>query len=113
MTEFNDLIIWGREYPDVMESSSYGTPALKLKNTPLVRLREDNATVAMVAADQDIEALPRIAPDTFSVPQHYVGYGMLVIDLQKVQKQELEGLFRNAVKLVSSKQAKKKTRKAK
>ena len=111
MVEFNDLIVFARKFPDVGESTSYGTPALKLKNKLLVRLREDNATIAMVASGQDIEALPQISPDIFSVPPHYAGYGMLVIDLRKVQKQELENLFQDAIKLVGNSLAKKKTKK--
>ncbi len=105
MPTYDDLRAIARTIPNVEESTSYGTPALKLKKKLVARLREDGHTVAMFSAEQDIEMLPKISPETFSVPQHYVGYGMLVIDLQRIRKEELVGLFQEAVKQVSKKLA--------
>lgn len=105
MPTFADLCAVAQTIPDVHESTSYGTPALKLKNKLIVRLREDGHTLAMLASQQDIDALPVLAPHTFSVPEHYVGYGMLVVDLRTVGTDELAGLFRAAVAQVAERLA--------
>jgi hypothetical protein len=93
MPSFDDLRAFAMGLSGVEESTSYGTPALKIKKKLIARLREDSYSLAIVATDDDLEALPNIYPGTFSIPQHYVGYGMLVIDLRTVQQAELEGLF--------------------
>lgn len=95
---------------DVEESTSYGTPALKIRNRLIARLREDGTSLAIRATDGDREALPQINPNTFSIPQHYVGSGMFVIDLNTVELSELERLFRSAVQQVLTDLAEKKQR---
>lgn len=104
---FDDLRAFALDFADVKESTSYGTHALKLKDKLLVRLREDGRSIAMLASDTDIQALPQVDAEIFSVPQHYVGYGMLVVDLQKVRTDELKALFVEAIRQAGIRQRKK------
>lgn len=115
MPTFDDLKTWAGTIPGIEESTSYGTPALKYRKKLVSRLLEDGVSVSIFAREHDVEALPKTDPDTFSVPKHYVGYGMLVINLATVRKAELEGLFRESAKIVQEKieLAKPKTKKVK
>ena len=66
-------------------------------------LREDGSSLAIRATQEDIVALPQINPETFSVPQHYAGYGMIVISLNAVRAEELRGLFATALQMAMPK----------
>ena len=90
-------------FPEVEESTSYNTPTFKVRKKLIARLREDSFSLAIKAAQTDIEALPQIDPATFSVPQHYVGYSMIVINLNTVRLEELRGLFAVAWRMVAPK----------
>ncbi len=110
MPTFADLRSFALDMSDVEESTSYGTSAFKIHKRLIARLREDGVSLAIRATDGDREALPQINPTTFSIPQHYVGSGMLVIDLNTVEPPELERLFRSAVQQVLVDLAEKKQR---
>jgi hypothetical protein len=82
--------------PDAEESTSYGTPALKVRGTLFVRLKEDGETV-VVRMDLPERAV-RIAaePDVFFVTDHYVGYPYVLVRLAAVSKGELREVLRGA-----------------
>lgn len=103
MPTFDDLRKFARTIPEVEESTSYGTPALKYRMKLVARLREDGQTLAMVAGVANVEALPQVDSSVFSVPEHYAGYGMIVVDLAEVRQAELEGLFQDAIQILRSK----------
>ena len=49
----------GREFDGVEESTSYGTPALKVRGKLLVRLREDGETLVLMTTFVDRDLLLR------------------------------------------------------
>jgi hypothetical protein len=107
MVTFDELRQMALTFAEVEESTSYNTPAFKVRKKLIARLREDGFTLAIRALQEDIVALPQIDPETFSVPQHYVGYGMIVINLNSVRAEELRGLFAAAWQIAKPKKAQK------
>lgn len=57
--------------PAVEASTSYGTPALKVKGRLMVRLREDGETVVFRADWDRREAAMTLHPDVFFITDHY------------------------------------------
>ena len=90
------LAIAGR-YPDVEESRSYGTPAIKVKGKLMARLRsEAEGSLAIVCPFDDREALMELNPDVFFITDHYQDYEFLLVDLMKADLASLESLIDTA-----------------
>ncbi len=54
-----------KELPEVEDSTSYGTPALKVRGTLLARLKEDGETLVLKTTLADRTLLLNGAPDIF------------------------------------------------
>src|SRR4051794_23228858 len=82
--------------PGVEESTSYRTPAMKVRGKLVARLKEDGQTIVvpMSIADRDV----RIAaePDVFFVTDHYVPYPYVLVRLATVARADLRELLRDA-----------------
>lgn len=97
MSTWADVIAIGAELPEVVESTSYGTPALKVRKKMLCRMRSDpDALVVRVIDVEDRDALLRQDPDVFFTTPHYDGYPYLLVRLEKVAKQVLAELLEDA-----------------
>ncbi|GAB2925467.1 MmcQ/YjbR family DNA-binding protein [Micromonospora polyrhachis] len=77
--------------PEVQHSTSYGTPACKVRGKVFARLLEDGEQVAIFTRER--EALLATDPVTFTVPAHYVNYPMVVLQLSRVDDDELRELL--------------------
>jgi hypothetical protein len=95
MVTIDQLRTIALKFPGVEESSEQ-FPAFRIHKKLLVWLREDGVSVAIKASEDDIETYPHIDPQTFSVPSHYVGYGILVINLATIGEAELRGFVARA-----------------
>ena len=76
------------ELPEVEIGTWYGTPALKVRGKGFARLRDDGALVVMVDV-LEREALMQSEPETFYVTPHYDDYPAMLIDLGRIEPQEL------------------------
>jgi hypothetical protein len=86
----------------VGESTSYGTPAFKVRGKLVARLREDGETL-VVGMDLDQRAeLLAADPDTYYLTDHYLNYPWILVRLQRVHPDALRDLLRGAVRLASS-----------
>lgn len=83
---WDDIIQLAREFPDVEESTSYGTPALKVRGKLLTRLRPELDSVVFfdVALDEK-EMLVDASPDIFHTTAHYDGYPMVLAYLAQLE----------------------------
>jgi hypothetical protein len=79
--------------PGVEETTSYGTPALKVNGKLLVRLKEDGETVALWVSFEERLALVHEQPDVFFVTPHYENYPMVLVRLAAVDREELRELI--------------------
>jgi len=83
MTELN--------FPATEESTSYGTPAFKVKKTLLMRLWEDGETLVIHSDDRD----EWLADDAaiFFFTEHYRNYPYVLVRLKKIGKRKLRTLI--------------------
>ncbi len=78
-----------RELPEVVVDSWYGTPALKVRDKGLVRLKEDGKDVVFVLEDvTEQEALCETQPAVFYITDHYRGHAAVLARLAKLKAAE-------------------------
>ncbi|HEU0165338.1 MAG TPA: MmcQ/YjbR family DNA-binding protein [Thermomicrobiales bacterium] len=87
----------GRALPEVEESTSYGTPALKVKGKLLARLRSDGDGGLMLrCALEEKELLLQSGDPSFYTTPHYDGYAAILIDLERVDVTRLTEMIDEA-----------------
>jgi hypothetical protein len=89
--------------PDVNESTSYGTPALKLKDKLLARVWEDGATLVLRCTPEVRAHLLRNTPTVFFLTDHYRDYPWVLVRLAAVRAADLEPLLEDAWRQVAGK----------
>lgn len=104
----------GRTLPDVELTTTWGKPALKVRDVMFVCIAShtsaepDTLVVMMDFADRD--ALIADDPDTCYLKEHYVGYPCVLVRLARVNADVLHGLVVGAHRYVLAKKGKKKPR---
>lgn len=80
--------------PGVEDSTSYGTPSLKVKGKFMTRLREDGDTIVMTGVESDERAmLIETRPEMFYVTDHYLGWPTVLIRLSNADAAMVEKLL--------------------
>ena len=98
---FADVSRLGRALPGVVESTSYGTPALKVDGKLLVRLKEDGNTLVLRMDFVNRDLLLRAEPDLFFLTDHYLNYPSILLRLARVTNARLAELLEDAWHLVA------------
>ena len=99
---YNAVRRLGLALPGVEESTSYGTPALKVNGSLMTRLWEDGRTLVMKTTFEEREALMAEAPETYYVTDHYLDYPWVLIRLPKVHPDAMNDLLHAAHRLALS-----------
>ena len=86
----------GLSFPDVKESTSYGTPALKVKGQLFVRLHQDLDKIVVKMPFERREELMAGDPETYFITDHYRDYEWILVSLAKVLPEALPDLLRTA-----------------
>ncbi|AOW92580.1 hypothetical protein BFN03_07375 [Rhodococcus sp. WMMA185] len=96
MQTWKDAVKIGLSLPEVEEGTTYQTPALKVGGKLLARLRieSDGALAVMCGLDQKSSLVDQGGP--FYTTPHYDGYGAILVDLDKVDADELTDVLRQA-----------------
>ncbi|MFC9549616.1 MmcQ/YjbR family DNA-binding protein [Rhodococcus sp. NPDC056960] len=96
MPTWTDVVAIGASLPEVQESTSYRTPALKVAGKLLARLRaeSDGGLVVMCDLDEKVALLAQGAP--FYTTPHYDGHGSILVDLENVDVTQLTELLQDA-----------------
>jgi hypothetical protein len=86
---WTQLCALGRELPEVVEDTWYGTPALKVRRKGFVRLKEDGRSVVFLLDDvDDQDLLVKDRPEVYFLTDHYVGYAAVLARLAKLRVPE-------------------------
>jgi hypothetical protein len=93
---FREVSRLGRALPGVIESTSYGTPALKVDGKLLVRLKEDGETLVLRMDFVNRDLLLRAEPDLFFLTDHYLNYTSILLRLTHVTEPRLKELLEDA-----------------
>ena len=106
MPTWEDVVRLGTALPGVEVSTSYGTPALKVRKRGMCRLRTDpDALVLRVVDLGEREALLQGEPDAFFTTPHYDGYPYVLVRLEAVDPVELSELLEEAWRVFAGKRA--------
>ncbi len=81
----------------VEESTSYGTPSLKVRRKGFARLRTEAEGGLMVKCPmEEKEALLASGDPAFYTTPHYDGYGAILVDLDAIDEERLAELIDQA-----------------
>lgn len=104
MPGWSDVVAIGTLFPGVEEGTWYGTAALKADGKGMLRMRTDpDALVIRVADLEEKEALIQGDPESFFTIPHYDGHPFVLVDLDRVDRRELEELIEEAWRQRASK----------
>ncbi len=80
MITFNLIRDMARSFPGTEESTSYGTPAIKVAKKLMLRLhnKEDAIVVLLNSVEEQQELMER-DPLTFYITDHYEGYAAILV----------------------------------
>lgn len=93
-----------RRLPGVEVETSYGTPALKVKGKFLARLRtEAEGWMAIRCEFLERDMLLSAAPQVFHLTDHYVNYPAILVDLDAISRDVLEGVIENGWRMAAPK----------
>ncbi len=92
-----------RELPNVEESTSYGTPALKVKKKLLARLKEDGKTLVLRVSFDERDILMQAEPETFFITDHYLGYPAVLAKLPRIGRRQLRDVLAMSWRFVTGK----------
>lgn len=77
-----------RGLPDIVETTSYGTPALKAGKKLLTRVKDAQTAVLMCPLDEK-QMLLEAAPDLYFETDHYKGWPALLMRMDAISDDEL------------------------
>lgn len=102
-TSWQDLVAFATStFPETTESTSYGTPALKVKGKLVGRLRTDaEGALALRCSAGEKTALVEGDDPAFFTVAHYDGHDYVLVDLERVDPVELRELVMDAWLLVA------------
>ncbi|MDQ3759221.1 MAG: MmcQ/YjbR family DNA-binding protein [Actinomycetota bacterium] len=90
MPTWDDVIaICEEELPELERSTSYNTPALKVRGKLFARLKESGDEIAVFVDFMEREALVQENPGAYVVTDHYRDYPMMVVNLRAIPSDEL------------------------
>jgi hypothetical protein len=94
MLTWEDVVAMGTRLPEVEESTWFRTPSLKVAGKGFARLRSEaeGGLVLMCGLDEK-EALLASGDPAFYTTPHYNGYGTILVDLAKVDQEQLAELI--------------------
>lgn len=85
-----------RAFPATEEGPCYGTPGFRVKGKFLARIREDGETLAIKCGDDERDFRMKADPDTFFVTDHYRGYPVVLVRLNRVNEGDLREIIEQA-----------------
>jgi hypothetical protein len=90
---FDDVRALAHAWPGVEDSTSYGTPALKVKGKGLTRLKEDGDSLVLQVGFDERETLMEAEPDVFYITDHYRGWPYVLARLSRANPETLKALL--------------------
>jgi hypothetical protein len=97
MPNWADVVAIASSLPEVTESTSYRTPALKVRGKGFARLRtESDDLLVLLCGLEEKEALLASGDPAFSTTAHYDGHGSILVDLERIDRDRLVELVEDA-----------------
>jgi hypothetical protein len=90
--------------PGAEESTSYGTPAFKVKGKLFARLHQDGESLVVGVDFDEREEMMNAGPEKFYITDHYLNYPWMLVRMSKVRADELRDLLIGSWRRVAPKQ---------
>lgn len=103
MVTFAQVIQAAHAFPGTQESTSYGTPALKVRGKLLARVHQGGDCFVLRTEFLDREILMQSDPAVFYITEHYRDYPWVLVRFAAVAASALPELVERAWRLVASK----------
>lgn len=100
---FEQVRAAGHALPGVEDSTSYGTPALKVRGKLLARLHPSRECLVLRADLLDREILLQSDPRVFFITDHYRDYPWILVRFANVDPNALPELIERSWRLVAPK----------
>jgi hypothetical protein len=100
---FNTVREIAQTLADAEESTSYGTPALKVRGKLFARQHQDGESLVVGVDFDHREEMMNDAPDKFYVTDHYLNYPWVLVRMARVTPDELRDLLTGAWRRVGGK----------
>jgi hypothetical protein len=100
---FEQVRLAAQAFPGVEDSTSYGTPALKVRGKLLARLHQSGECLVLRADLLDREILLQSDPQVFYITDHYRDYPWVLVRFSAVDAGALPDLIERAWRLVAPK----------
>jgi len=101
MATFEDVRALSLELPGTEESTSYGTPAFKVRKKLFARLREEGDILVVKVDRDERDALIESEPDVYFVTPHYENYGYVLVRLEAVERDHLREILTDSWRLAA------------
>jgi hypothetical protein len=98
---FETVRLAAQALPGVTDSTSYGTPALKVRGKLLARLHQDGECFVLRAELLDREILMQSDPAVFFITDHYRDYPWILVRFLTVDPKALPALLERAWRQVA------------
>ena len=89
--------------PESEETTSYGTPAFKVRQKLFARLREEGDVLVVKVERDERAALIESEPDVYFFTPHYENYGFVLVRLDAVERDELREILTESWRLAAPK----------
>ena len=100
---FEHVRLAAHVFPGVEDSTSYGTPALKVRGKLLARLHQSGECFVLRSNLLDREILMQSDPNVFFITDHYRDYPWILVRFSAVDAGALPDLIERAWRLVAPK----------
>src|SRR5436190_19025828 len=92
-----------QKLPGAEESTSYGTPAFKVKKKLFARQHQDGESLVIGVDFEEREEMIVGAPEKFYLTDHYLNYPWMLVRMSKVNRDELRDLLIGSWRRVAAK----------
>lgn len=89
------------ELPETEETTSYGTPAFKVRKKLFARMREEGDVLVVKVERDERAALIESEPDVYFYTPHYENYGFVLVRLDAVERGELREILTDSWRLAA------------
>ena len=93
-----------RTLPGAEESTSYGTPAFKVRGKLFARFHQDGESLVVSVDFDEREEMMSADPEKFYITDHYRNYPWILVRLSKVRPDELRDLLLGSWRRAAPKQ---------
>ena len=101
---FETVCELARELPGAEESTSYGTPAFKVKGKLFARFHQDGESLVVSVDFDEREEMMQADPEKFYITDHYRNYHWILVRLSKARPDELRDLLLGSWRRAAPKQ---------